>query len=229
MELLVKVLKPFETAIYLLVYRKCFKWRGKKKKNTFQGAERRREFHVQLNVWPGSILSTSSLIPTTGKAAWLVEMRFPAAEGLRSKSRRPYLGVGISGSSSSFFWPSLAKMQPLEGAEAQDSQNSPAWLPANWGFVESLCSWHEEAGGSWRWVLGGVGAAWRGNTVLCTLSIPPARVPPASGPSHHFPKAFSKVSYCRIWKQARKTKLKLFWRANDKLSSAFFLHWWISS
>lgn len=65
-ELLVKVLKLFETVIYLLVYRKCFKRREKKRDN-FRGAllscsraEWGRQLHLQPPAWPGSTFSSSS-------------------------------------------------------------------------------------------------------------------------------------------------------------------------
>lgn len=178
---LVKVLKLFETPIYLLVYRKCFKWREKKTKPRILSKEQRGE---------GSFISSwmlgqapfyrpdKILMPTTRKAAWLVEMRFPAVEELRSKYWGSYLGLGISGSSSSFLWPSLAKMQPLEGAGAQASQDSPAWFPDNWGFMESLCCWNRGIHGDEYWVGWGLHG---GNTVLCTLSITPTPVPLPQG------------------------------------------------
>ena len=64
----------------------------KKNKYNFCGAllscsraERRREFHLPLNGWPGSILSSSSLNPTAMNTALLEEMLFPVGEAPGSK------------------------------------------------------------------------------------------------------------------------------------------------
>lgn len=176
-------------------------------------AEWRREFHLQLDGWPGSILSDSPLNPTAMKAALLEEMFFPTGEALRNKPSNLHgnfrelkellLTVLPRCSSSCQYW----------AVQETKSAKTP-WLTGD--------SWRALApANTWRWA-----------QPFFTLSVVPALAAlPSPWPLHCFPRVLSKSCQATAEYENRQeeTKMKFFWHANDELSSAFFLHWRILS
>lgn len=126
-ELLVKVLKLFETVIYLLVYRKCFKWRKKNKKKRiiseehFSLAAKQGEEGSFIHSWMAPI---SQAAPSRMKAAPLEEMQFPIRETPRSKPWDSCLGLE---NSKSWIWPSLAN---TGGHRSPRQPRHPSLTPA---------------------------------------------------------------------------------------------------